>query len=120
LKENNHSDKEIIKVIFTALDDKFGQDIKIIDISQVSTMSDYFIITSGNNPNQVKALADEVSQKLQEINVSIKKSEGFAGGTWVLLDFDIAMVHIFTKENREFYNLEKVWEQGELIDITKI
>lgn len=119
-EKNKLQDKEIIKIIFTALDEKFGQDIKIIDISKVSTMSDYFIITSGNSPSQVKALADEVSQKLHERNVTLKKSEGYAGGTWILLDFDVVMVHIFTKENREFYNLEKMWSEGELIDIETI
>lgn len=110
-------DEEILNIIYKALDDKFGEDIKVIDITEHSKMTDYFVITSGNSPTQVKALADEVIRKLKEIEIEIKKSEGYSNGTWILLDFDIVIVHIFNKENREFYNLEKMWDKGKFIDL---
>lgn len=115
--KNILKDKEVIKTIYKALDDKFGENITVIDISEVSTLSDYFVITSGSSESQVQALADEVILKLNELDVKVKKAEGLRGGTWILLDFGVAMVHIFSQENRETYNLEKVWSLGTVINI---
>jgi ribosome-associated protein len=113
-------DIEVIKIINTALEDKFGKDIVVIDISKISILSEYFVITSGGNSNQVKALADEVSESLRKEGIKAIKTEGYNDASWILLDFDFVMIHIFIEEVRGFYNLEKVWAEGELIDVGEL
>lgn len=112
-----NNDKKILRNIYNSLIDKFAKDVKIIDIKKTSTLSDYFIIASGNNENQIRAMSDTVIDNLQEINISLKKIEGYNNSSWILLDFGIAIVHIFNEEIRNYYNLEKVWASGNEIDI---
>jgi len=106
---------DILKIAYKALDDKFGEDIKIIDLRGVSTLTDYFIITNGNTESQVKAIADEVSDKLAAAGLRMKSSEGYSGGAWILLDYSDIIVHIFDKANREFYNLERIWGDAPVV-----
>ena len=104
----------ILQIVYKALDDKFGEDIKIIDLRGVSALTDYFVITNGNSETQVKAMADEVADKLAEAGLRMKSSEGYSGASWILLDFGDIIVHVFDKTNREFYNLERVWGDAPL------
>ena len=108
--------KEMAKVAITALEDKKGQDIKVIDISNVSVMADYFIIASGTNRNQVQALSRNVEEKLQENKIYPRQIEGYQTASWILMDFNDVIVHIFNEEDRLFYNLEKIWLDGKVID----
>lgn len=120
MKKNNEKDVETIKVAYKALDDKFAIDIKVLDISEASTIADYFIIASGNNISQVKAMADEVDLKLHEIGVDVNHREGYTTSNWILLDFSNVIVHLFNKDDRQYYDLEKAWGNAKEIDIATL
>ena len=83
-------------------------------------MADYFIIGSGTNRNQVQALADSVEEKLHDMNVHPRQIEGYQTANWILMDFNDIIVHIFNEEDRLFYNLEKIWLDGKVIDISEL
>lgn len=108
--------KQMAKLAYEALDDRKGEDIKIIDISEISILADYFIIANGTNENQVRALVDSVEEKLGKAGFDVRQREGYGLGSWVLLDFGEIIVHVFDKENRLFYDLERIWRDGKLID----
>ena len=106
--------KEMVKIAYEALSDKKGQDIKIIDIQSVSVLADYFIIADGSNPNQVQAMADNVEECLGRAGFQPKQIEGYQEANWILLDYGDVVVHLFDKENRRFYDLERIWMDGKL------
>ena len=108
--------RQMAKLAYEALEDKKGENIKIIDISGVSVIADYFVIANGSNQNQVKALIDNVEEFLAKENVFVKQREGYTTGNWVLLDFEDIIVHVFDKENRLFYDLERIWRDGKTIE----
>ena len=108
--------KEIALAAIEALEDKKGEDIKIIDISQVSILADYFIIASGNNRNQVQALCDNVEEKLGRMGILKKQTEGYDNGNWILIDYGDIVIHVFDKENRLFYDLERIWRDGKFFE----
>ncbi len=109
--------KELAKIAVQALEDKKGEDIKIIDISEVSVLADYFIIAGGSNRSQIQAMADNVDEMLGKNGGTLKQIEGYDAGNWVLLDFQDVIVHIFDKENRLFYDLERIWSDGKHIEL---
>ena len=100
---------EAAKIAREALEDKKGEDIKVLDIRGLSNIADCFVIASGNNPNQLRAMADEVEEKLFKEGYKLHHSEGYTGGTWILLDFGNLLIHLFNKSEREFYSLDRVW-----------
>jgi len=102
----------IVKDIISALDEKKAEDIKTLDISNVSVMADYFIIASGNNRNQLQAMSDFVVEKLHKNGYSLKQIEGYDTANWILMDYGDVIIHIFDKENRLFYDLERIWSDG--------
>ena len=104
------------KLAIEALEDKKAEDIKIIDISEVSVLADYFIIAGGNNHNQIQALCNNVEEKLGRAGYSIKQIEGYDTANWILMDFSDVIIHIFDKENRLLYDLERIWRDGKLIE----
>lgn len=103
---------EVAKVMYQTLDDKKAIDIKILDISKISVLADFMIITGGSNKNQVQALADHVQEELAKQNVHAKHVEGYHSGNWILLDFGDIILHIFNQEDRLFYDLERLWQDG--------
>ena len=103
------------KVIYDALDEKKGADIKIIDISTVSTIADYFVIATGNSNSQVSALVENVEEQMHKNGLAMKQREGNGNSPWILLDYADVIVHVFDKENRSFYNLEHIWHDGKEI-----
>lgn len=107
--------KEMAKLAYQALEEKKGEDIKIIDIAEISVLADYFIIANGTNANQVNALVDSVEEALSKAGYDVKQREGYGLGNWVLLDFGDIIVHVFDKENRLFYDLERIWRDGKAI-----
>lgn len=111
---------KMAKTAYGALDEKKGEDIKIIDISEISVMADYFVIANGNNISQVQALVDNVEEKMHEAGFTIKRREGNKSSTWVLLDFGDVIVHVFDTEDRLFYDLERIWSDGKIIDIEQL
>ncbi|MBD5525157.1 MAG: ribosome silencing factor [Lachnospiraceae bacterium] len=108
--------KEIAKLAIEALEDKKAEDIKVIDISEVSVIADYFIIANGTNNSQIQALSDNVEEKLGKAGVPLRQIEGYNSANWILLDFHDVIIHIFDKENRLFYDLERIWRDGKLVE----
>lgn len=108
---------DMAKIAYEALDEKKGEAIKVIDISQISVVADYFIITNGTSDSQVKALVENVQEKLARVGHHPKQTEGNRSGTWVLLDYGDIIVHVFDKENRSFYNLERTWIDGTEVEM---
>ena len=99
-----------------ALEDKKAEDIRVIDISQVSVIADYFIIADGENQRQLAAMQDAVDEALYKAGVSVKQVEGNNKSTWILMDYGDIIVHIFSKEDRLFYDLERIWRDGNVLD----
>lgn len=112
--------KKMAKIAVEALDDRKGEDIKVLDISQISTLADYFIIAAGTNHNQVQALADNVQEKLGREGYMSKNVEGYDSANWILLDFGDIIVHVFDSENRLFYDLERIWRDGKQISTDEL
>ena len=108
--------KEMAKIAVNALEEKKAIDIKIIDISEVSTIADYFIIGEGSNRNQVQAIADETEEQLGRAGANLKQVEGYPTANWILMDYSDVIVHIFDTENRQFFNLEHIWKDGKEIN----
>ena len=111
---------EMAKVAYHALNEKKGEDIKIIDISEISVLADYFLIANGTNENQVRALVDNVEEKMHKAGYELKEQEGNNSGTWVLLDYGDIIIHIFDRENRPFYNLERIWSDGKDVEMNEL
>lgn len=107
----------MVKHAVEGLEDKKGEDIKIIDISEVSPISDYFVLASGSNRSQIQAMADSVVEKMHKAGFSLKQIEGYDGANWILMDFMDIVVHIFDRESRNFYDLERIWKDGKLIEL---
>ena len=110
----------MVKIAYDALDDKLAEDIKIIDIRSISVLADYFIIADGNNKNQVQAMVDNVQEELFKAGYEMKQMEGYREGNWILLDFGDIIIHIFDKENRLFYDLERIWKDGKEVSIEEL
>lgn len=108
--------KKMASLAVCAMEDKKAEDIRVIDISEVSVLADYFLIASGKNRNQLQALADEVEERLGREGYLMKQSEGYDSANWILLDFGDIIVHLFDQENRLFYDLERIWRDGKQID----
>lgn len=107
---------EMVKLAKTALEEKKGQNVKIIDIRQVSVMADYFIIADGSNVNQVQAMVDNVEEMLGKAGYECKQIEGYRSGGWILMDYGDIIVHAFCREERLFYDLERIWRDGKLLE----
>ena len=99
----------IAQLAATAAEEKKAQDVTILDIRECSTIADYFVICHGNSQTQVQAIVENIKKKLQKANHPIKGIEGLPEARWVLIDFGDVVVHVFHKEEREFYGLERIW-----------
>lgn len=108
--------QEIVKII----NDKKGLDIKVLKISGVSTLADYFVIASGTSVTHTKAIFDEIEEKSHIIGFDILHKEGTDTGRWILIDTGSIIIHIFTEEDRKFYDLERLWSNAEKIDMSLI
>lgn len=107
---------ELIKTAVAAMDDKKAINICIIDIRNISVIADYFIIASGSNPNQVKAIIDNVDEKLHESGFDEPKLEGYNQASWILMDYEDVVIHVLSEEDRAFYDIERVWRDGIIIN----
>ena len=111
--------EEIIEIAVKAFDSKKAEDIQVIKIKDLTIIADYFIIADGTSSTQTKALADEVEFKLAEAGLKPKQIQGNNGSNWIILDYIDIVIHVFYKETRDFYNLERLWSDGENVDISK-
>ena len=110
---------EILKTIINTLDSKKAEDIKVIGIKDLTIIADYFVIANGTSTTQTKALADEVEFVLAQKGIRPTRTEGYSSANWILLDYSDIVVHIFYKETREFYSLERLWRDGTDVDINE-
>ena len=100
---------ELVEIVRNAAEEKKAEDITILDLSGRTIVADTFVILTGRSNVQTRAIADEIVQKARESGYGIARTEGYAGGGWVLIDLGSVVVHVFTPENRTFYNLERLW-----------
>ena len=111
--------KELALKAAEILDNKKAEDIKVIEVTEQTIVADYFVLATGTSSTHVKALADDVEYELEQIGVLDGHIEGRATG-WVLLDYGAVLVHVFDKESRAYYNLERLWTDAQLVDLSDI
>lgn len=109
--------EEIIKTGVKALEDKKAEDIKIIDISEISIIADALVIASGSNKKQIQAMSDETDEKLSKAGYDHYCIEGYDNANWVLIGYDDVIFHMFDRENREFYDLERLYRDGRIVEL---
>lgn len=117
---NKEESLKLSKTAVDALNEKKAIDVKVIDISEISTLADYFIIAGASNKNQIEALVDSVEEKLSKQGYVPRHIEGKGGNDWILLDYNDIVVHIFSDDSRSFYDLERIWNDGKEVDINNI
>lgn len=108
---------EKAKKIAACLDNKKGRRITVLEVGELTSISDYFVIASGGSAAQVKAMADEVEEKLREAGYAPVHMEGYQVATWILLDYSDVVVHIFLEETREFYDIERLWTDAKKMEL---
>ena len=108
-----------IEIIVKALDSKRAEDIQAIKIGDLTIIADYFIIADGTSNIHTKALAEEVEFKMTQQGIEPSRTEGYQGQTWIVLDYGDVVVHVFYKETRDHYNLERLWSDGTSVDVSK-
>lgn len=113
------SAKEVACSVTKALDEKKGMDIQLLKIDKVSSLADYFLICTGTSSTHVKTLCDHAEYVMEQLGEPMLGREGHRGNSWELLDFGSIVVHVFTQEAREFYALERLWADGEKVDISQ-
>ncbi len=112
--------REQAHLIAKALSSKKGLDIKVLEISDVSVLADYIVIATGTSSTHVKTLADEVEYQLDEAGFSVSHVEGHRGNGWILLDYIDIIVHVFDDDSRDYYDLERLWQDGKVIEFEDI
>ena len=112
-----HESKEwnAVQELRDALDKKFGQDIAVIDLRGITTIADFFVIATGGSAPQMQALSDTTEETMKKHEIPLRHIEGIRAGQWILLDFGSIIVHLFDSENRQFYNLERVWGDARMV-----
>ena len=114
------SAREVALTVTKALDEKKGMDIKLLKIDKVSSLADYFLICTGTSNTHVKTLCDFAEYTLDQLGEPMLGREGHRGNSWELLDYGTLVVHVFTEEAREFYNLERLWADAENVDLSGV
>lgn len=111
---------ELLKTVVKAADDKRAEDIVVLDMQGVSLIADYFIICHGNSEKQVQAIAREMRDVVEEKGIFVKKMEGFDEAKWILIDFGDVIAHVFYRDERSYYNLEKLWGDAPIKEIGEL
>ena len=109
--------KEMALAIAKALDSKKGEDIQVLKTAELTTLADYFVLCTATSTTQIKALTDACEKAMKDLGEMPHHVEGHRGGTWVLMDFSAVVVHIFNDEARKFYDLERLWQDAEQVDL---
>lgn len=108
---------ELAKKAAAILDDRKAEHLNVIRIEEISSLADYFVIASGLNATHVRSLADELEEKLKAEGVEPARVEGYRSNSWVLLDYENVVVHVFTQEARDFYDLDRLWADGVKVEL---
>ncbi len=111
---------EQVKLIVKALEEKKAEDIRIIDIQGVSSIADYFVIANGSNENQLNAMKDSVDEEMYKKGIHARQIEGNVHSSWILMDYQDVVVHIFSEEDRHFYDIERIWKDGKEITLEEL
>ena len=111
--------KELLQLTVEAADDKRADDIVALDVAEVSLMADYFVILSADSKRQVQAIADNIVDFVRKAGSDVKSVEGRTAGEWVLIDAGDVIVHVFQKDARAHYNLEKLWSDAPIVDVAQ-
>lgn len=109
--------QELLKIAVKAADDKRAEDILALNMKGISLIADYFIICHGNSDKQVQAIAREMKEKAQELGYDVKRMEGFDEARWILIDLGDVVAHVFHRDERSYYNLERLWGDAPLEDL---
>ncbi len=112
--------KEMAKIAYKALSEKKAGNIQIIDISGISVMADFFLIADGSNQRQIQAMCDAVEEELYKAGIPVRQIEGNRNSSWVLMDYGDIIVHVFSKEDRLFYDLERIWGDGKFMNAAEL
>ncbi|MBE7046961.1 MAG: ribosome silencing factor [Ruminococcaceae bacterium] len=112
--------EELMQKTVAVLSRRKTENIKVLNISSLTTIADYFVICNGNSSTQIKSLADELEEKLKEENIELYSKEGFSDASWILLDYSTVVVHIFNPEQRDFYSIESLWSDAPEVDVSDI
>ena len=113
--------KELALLAARALSDKKGKEIRVMEIAELTTLADYFVLATGASNTQINALVDNVEKvMLEEAGEQPLHREGYRGGTWVLLDYGCIAIHVFNQEARAFYGLERLWQDGKSVDLSGV
>lgn len=107
----------LLQVTYKAIDDKRGEDIVVLNMQGISTLADYFVIAEGGSERQVQAIAREIKEKAEEAGFTVRKIEGFDAARWILIDLGDVVAHIFHKDERGYYNLERLWGDAPQLDV---
>lgn len=108
--------KQKVEIIKNALDDKKATNIEVLDVANQTSLGDYFVVASCQSTVQVRACVDEVEEKMEEAGFEVHHKEGYRGGSWILMDYGDVIVHVMQQELREFYAIERLWDDaGEIM-----
>ena len=113
------TEQEKLELIVKTLDSKRGEDIQALRIADLTILADYFVIVNGTSNTHARTLADEVEFQLSQKGIEPERREADTGNTWIILDYGDIIVHVFYKETRDLYKLEKLWSDGEQVDISE-
>ena len=119
-KEDSMTPKEMALAIAKAVDSKKGKDILVLETDGVTSLCDYFVLCSGSSAPQLKALGDAAEKAMKDNEILPHHIEGHRGGTWILQDYGDVVVHLFSEEAREFYDLDRLWQDAKTVDLSEI
>ena len=111
--------KEMAQAVVKALEEKKGQDIRVMETTELTTLADYFVLCTASSTTHIKTLSDEAEKALKALGEQPHHIEGYRSGSWVLLDFSCLIVHLFLEETREFYGLERLWSDAKQVDLSE-
>jgi ribosome-associated protein len=112
--------KELMELVVRTADDKRAENIAVLDMEGISLVADYFVICQGNSEKQVQAISKEIKDVALENNIQLRRMEGFDHARWVLIDLGNVVVHVFHRDDRSYYNLEKLWGDANTVDVDAI
>ena len=112
--------KEMAMQIVKTMDAKKGLDIRLLRTADITVLAEYFVICTASSPTHVKTLTEEIDHVMSELGEPPLRREGHRSGSWVLLDFGCVIVHVFNEESRQYYDLDRLWEDGEVVDISDV